>query len=355
VPAQFASSYPADDVTLDDLASELADYAARGFRYVKVAAGKLEEDSTRLREARTTEPTTQLIHEHSASRDVTDVLPVVRSWEDLELDSLEDPFPSDLSTLMAKPRRAARIPMKLGEDCVGRWAFGDLLRSGLADIVRVETTTMGDIRGRRVPRCVGAGRRPPRRDHRPSIGCRHPCPLALDRRTPVRPVRRRYVGRSERRRVASRSPQWRVLAGVPARRARLREQGTRPALDALRIRGAQARGIGLPFSPSKRDMSGERHPERCAEARMARTPIKMPKLGYDMETGTIGGWLKRVGDEIARGDVIAEIETDKVMVEMEATASGTLAEIVHDSGDEVAVGEPIAWLEDGYKSTPTDD
>jgi len=80
---------------------------------------------------------------------------------------------------------------------------------------------------------------------------------------------------------------------------------------------------------------------------MARIPIEMPKLGYDMETGTVSGWLKRVGDTIARGDVIAEIETDKATVEMEATASGTLAEIIHDAGDEVPIGEPIAWLEDG--------
>ena len=80
---------------------------------------------------------------------------------------------------------------------------------------------------------------------------------------------------------------------------------------------------------------------------MARIAIEMPRLGYDMEAGKVAGWLKRVGDTIARGDVIAEIETDKTTVEMEATASGTLAEIVHDAGDEVAVGEPIAWLEDG--------
>ena len=65
---------------------------------------------------------------------------------------------------------------------------------------------------------------------------------------------------------------------------------------------------------------------------MARIAIEMPKLGYDMETGKVGGWLKRVGDTITRGDVIAEIETDKSTVEMEATASGTLAEIVHDAG-----------------------
>ena len=80
---------------------------------------------------------------------------------------------------------------------------------------------------------------------------------------------------------------------------------------------------------------------------MARIPIEMPKLGYDMEAGKVGGWLKKVGDVIARGDVIAEIETDKTTVEMEATASGTLAEIVHGTGDEVPVGEPIAYLEDG--------
>ena len=80
---------------------------------------------------------------------------------------------------------------------------------------------------------------------------------------------------------------------------------------------------------------------------MARIPIEMPKLGYDMETGKVGGWLKRVGDTITRGEVIAEIETDKSTVEMEATASGTLIEIVHEAGADVPVGEPIAYLEDG--------
>ena len=54
-----------------------------------------------------------------------------------------------------------------------------------------------------------------------------------------------------------------------------------------------------------------------------------------------------VGAVVARGDAIAEIETDKTSVEMEATASGTLIEIVHDAGEEVPVGETIAWLEDG--------
>jgi pyruvate/2-oxoglutarate dehydrogenase complex dihydrolipoamide acyltransferase (E2) component len=80
---------------------------------------------------------------------------------------------------------------------------------------------------------------------------------------------------------------------------------------------------------------------------MARIASEMPRLGYDMEVGVVSSWLKQVGDSIVRGDVIAEIETDKSTVEMEAVASGTLAEIVHEAGAEVAVGEPIAWLEDG--------
>ena len=80
---------------------------------------------------------------------------------------------------------------------------------------------------------------------------------------------------------------------------------------------------------------------------MARIPIEMPALGYDMEQARVSGWLKQVGDEVSRGDVIAEIETEKATVEVEALASGTLAEIVHESGADVPVGEPIGYLDDG--------
>ncbi len=73
--------------------------------------------------------------------------------------------------------------------------------------------------------------------------------------------------------------------------------------------------------------------------------IRMPSLGYDMDAGTISAWLKQPGDRIERGEPIAEIETDKTTVEMEAIASGTLTEIVHAAGDEVAIGAVIAYLE----------
>jgi pyruvate/2-oxoglutarate dehydrogenase complex dihydrolipoamide acyltransferase (E2) component len=78
---------------------------------------------------------------------------------------------------------------------------------------------------------------------------------------------------------------------------------------------------------------------------MARIPIEMPKLGYDMEEGTIGSWLKQVGDSVTRGEPLAEIETDKTTVEMESTHSGTLVEQTLAAGEEVPVGTVIGYLE----------
>jgi len=73
--------------------------------------------------------------------------------------------------------------------------------------------------------------------------------------------------------------------------------------------------------------------------------VRMPNLGYDQETARVHAWLKAVGDTVIRGEPIAEIETDKTTVEMEALADGTLAEIVVEAGAEVAVGEVIAYLD----------
>jgi len=78
---------------------------------------------------------------------------------------------------------------------------------------------------------------------------------------------------------------------------------------------------------------------------MARIAIEMPKLGYDMESGTLGSWLKQVGDTVARGEAIAEIETDKTTVEMESTASGTIVELSLGAGEEASVGTVIGYIE----------
>ena len=76
-----------------------------------------------------------------------------------------------------------------------------------------------------------------------------------------------------------------------------------------------------------------------------RVDVTMPNLGYDMEEGKIAAWLKAVGDTVQRGEAIAEVETDKTTVEMEAMAAGTLAEILHGEGATVPVGDVIAILE----------
>jgi pyruvate dehydrogenase E2 component (dihydrolipoamide acetyltransferase) len=76
-----------------------------------------------------------------------------------------------------------------------------------------------------------------------------------------------------------------------------------------------------------------------------RVEVRMANLGYDMDSGRIAVWLKRVGDPVERGEPIVEVETDKTTVEMEALTSGTLVEIVAGAGAEVAVGEVIAYLE----------
>ncbi len=71
----------------------------------------------------------------------------------------------------------------------------------------------------------------------------------------------------------------------------------------------------------------------------------MANLGYDMEAGKLVSWLKNVGDSIDRGEPIAEVETDKATVEMEAMRSGVLVEIVAAEGASVPVGDVIAYLE----------
>jgi pyruvate dehydrogenase E2 component (dihydrolipoyllysine-residue acetyltransferase) len=72
--------------------------------------------------------------------------------------------------------------------------------------------------------------------------------------------------------------------------------------------------------------------------------IVMPALEMAQETGKIISWLKKEGDAVAKGEPIAEIETDKVVLELEATADGVLAGLTAVAGDVVPVGKTIAWV-----------
>src|ERR1700689_44192 len=75
------------------------------------------------------------------------------------------------------------------------------------------------------------------------------------------------------------------------------------------------------------------------------TQILMPALSPTMTEGKLARWLKHVGDDVRAGEVIAEIETDKATMEVEAVDEGKLAQILVDEGTEgVAVNTPIAML-----------
>ena len=67
----------------------------------------------------------------------------------------------------------------------------------------------------------------------------------------------------------------------------------------------------------------------------------MPQMGYDMHEGTVVRWLKAEGDEVQVGEPIAEIETDKAVVEFESTAAGVLSKVLVQEGTSVPVGDPI--------------
>jgi pyruvate dehydrogenase E2 component (dihydrolipoamide acetyltransferase) len=70
----------------------------------------------------------------------------------------------------------------------------------------------------------------------------------------------------------------------------------------------------------------------------------MPALEMAQETGKIVSWVKKEGDTVAKGEVLLEVETDKAVVEIEATADGVLAGVKSHEGDVVPVGQTIAWL-----------
>jgi len=86
------------------------------------------------------------------------------------------------------------------------------------------------------------------------------------------------------------------------------------------------------------------------------TEILMPALSPTMEEGKLAKWVKKEGDSVAAGDVIAEIETDKATMEVEAVDEGTLGKILVDEGTEgVKVNSPIALLlEEGEDESALD-
>jgi pyruvate dehydrogenase E2 component (dihydrolipoamide acetyltransferase) len=92
--------------------------------------------------------------------------------------------------------------------------------------------------------------------------------------------------------------------------------------------------------------------------------INMPRLSDTMEEGTVATWLKKVGDKVEEGDILAEIETDKATMEFESFYEGTLLHIGVQEGETTKVdqllaiigeeGEDISGLLNGSDTTPDD-
>src|SRR5207245_9810915 len=83
---------------------------------------------------------------------------------------------------------------------------------------------------------------------------------------------------------------------------------------------------------------------------MAVTKVVMPKLSEAMESGKIIKWLKKEGDRIQSGDIVAEVETDKADVEMEAFGAGVLRKVLVPAGETAPIGTLI-----GVIAEPGDD
>ena len=80
----------------------------------------------------------------------------------------------------------------------------------------------------------------------------------------------------------------------------------------------------------------------------------MPALEMAQETGKIVSWAKKEGETVTKGEVLLEVETDKAVVEVEATADGVLAGVKSREGDVVPVGQTIAWLVAPGEQPPAD-
>lgn len=81
------------------------------------------------------------------------------------------------------------------------------------------------------------------------------------------------------------------------------------------------------------------------------TDIVVPQWGLTMDDAVFVGWLKQVGDPVAEGEAIAEIETDKTTADLPSPAAGVLAATAVAAGDEVVPGQVVGRIDDGPGAT----
>ena len=111
--------------------------------------------------------------------------------------------------------------------------------------------------------------------------------------------------------------------------------------------------LSAPCSPSfeRKHKAGESELTGASAPPLVEIPL--PELAEGMAAATLSTWLKKPGDPVAAGEPIAEVETDKTTVELEAPADGVLADIRVAAGAEaVAVGTVLALVRKGRQARP---
>ncbi len=84
------------------------------------------------------------------------------------------------------------------------------------------------------------------------------------------------------------------------------------------------------------------------------TQVKLPRLGQGMDEGKVLQWLKAEGDTIEKGDELYEVETEKVNVEVESPAGGTILKVLVEAGQTVAIGTTLAWIGEAGEDVPAE-
>src|SRR4029450_6531263 len=81
--------------------------------------------------------------------------------------------------------------------------------------------------------------------------------------------------------------------------------------------------------------------------------VVMPALEMAQETGKLVSWKKKAGEQVKKGEMLLEVETDKAVVEIEAAGDGILGGVTAKEGDVIPVGQTIAWLLKPGEQPPT--
>ncbi len=80
--------------------------------------------------------------------------------------------------------------------------------------------------------------------------------------------------------------------------------------------------------------------------------IDMPSVGQTTDQLVLVEWLKKEGDTVALGESLFSVQTDKAQVEVESIAAGTLLKVLHDAGETVQAGSPVAYIGDPGEAVP---